>query len=568
MARPRDTRRGIEGHAGGGGVARRLLVAALLACAAFLVLAPGAFAASSISGKVSEKLSNPLSGIQVQVLTASREPVAFAETHAGGEYTVPGLAPGTYKVEFRPPFESIFAAQYYEGATSFSAAKPVEVKEGENKPNINAVLREGGKISGTVKGPHGEPVQGVDVAALGEEFFGFATTDAAGKYTVKGLAKDSYKVEFATFELETNLVPQFYNGARSFGTATPVEVKEEETKLNVNAVLEEGGEISGTVTDAATNLPLSEVCVTANNSLGFEFFGGEAETTANGKYTIHGLEKGSYNLEFEYCPFRPGVQYIKQLVNGVSVSPGLTSGINVALVRRAPFNTVRPELSGTPAVGQTLSCSTGSWTGVQPLTFTYSWLRDGAIFAGASGSTYVVQPADQGHDLACRVTAKNSVASVFSNSRSLKVQLQPPPPPPPPPLTLESLSQSNSRWREGGKLASYSRRRPPVGTTFRFVLNQQAVASFAFTQQVGGRKVGGKCVAQTRANRRRPGCRRTVTQGTLTFLGHSGLNRVAFQGRISRSKRLPLGAYTLKTTAVNSAGQRSSTRSLNFTIVR
>jgi hypothetical protein len=107
-----------------------------------------------------------------------------------------------------------------------------------------------------------------------------------------------------------------------------------------------------------------------------------------------------------------------------------------------------------------------------------------------------------------------------------------------------------------------------VGTTFRFALNQQAVVSFAFSQQVGGRRVNGKCVAQTRANRRRRGCKRTVTQGTLTFAGHSGLNRVVFQGRVSRSKRLPLGAYTLRITAVNSAGQRSSPRSLNFSIVR
>jgi hypothetical protein len=107
-----------------------------------------------------------------------------------------------------------------------------------------------------------------------------------------------------------------------------------------------------------------------------------------------------------------------------------------------------------------------------------------------------------------------------------------------------------------------------VGTTFRFVLNQQATVSFAFTQQVGGRRVGGSCVPQTRRNRHRRSCKRTVTQGTLSFVGHSGLNRVSFQGRISRSKRLPLGAYTLRITASNAAGQRSSPRTLNFTIVR
>jgi hypothetical protein len=131
------------------------------------------------------------------------------------------------------------------------------------------------------------------------------------------------------------------------------------------------------------------------------------------------------------------------------------------------------------------------------------------------------------------------------------------------------VSQSNSRWREGNRLATYSRtKRPPVGTTFRFVLNQRSTVSFVFTQQVGGRKVGGKCVAQTNGNRRRPACKRTVTQGTLTFVGRSGLNKVAFQGRISRSRKLPLGAYTLQITAVNSAGKRSSPRTLNFTIVK
>jgi hypothetical protein len=107
-----------------------------------------------------------------------------------------------------------------------------------------------------------------------------------------------------------------------------------------------------------------------------------------------------------------------------------------------------------------------------------------------------------------------------------------------------------------------------VGTTFSFVLNQPSTVSFVFTQQVGGRRVGGKCVAQTNGNRRRPACKRTVTQGTLTFAGRSGLNKIVFQGRISRAKKLPLGGYTLQVTAVNSVGKPSSPRSLSFSIVR
>jgi len=139
-----------------------------------------------------------------------------------------------------------------------------------------------------------------------------------------------------------------------------------------------------------------------------------------------------------------------------------------------------------------------------------------------------------------------------------------------PPPSITAARQSNSRWRDGGKLAQVSKRkrRPPVGTTFSFSLNEPARVSFAFTQQVGGRKVKGNCVAQTRKNRRNRFCKRTVTRGTLSFTGHTGSNKVSFQGRISHSKKLGLGSYTLVITATNAARQHSSPKQLSFTIVK
>ncbi|HEX5853144.1 MAG TPA: choice-of-anchor Q domain-containing protein, partial [Solirubrobacteraceae bacterium] len=150
----------------------------------------------------------------------------------------------------------------------------------------------------------------------------------------------------------------------------------------------------------------------------------------------------------------------------------------------------------------------------------------------------------------------------------------PPGPPPSPPSkapTIASATQSHSAWREGRKLASLSRaskKKPPLGTTFSFTLDQQASVSFAFTQQVGGRSVNGKCIAQTRRNRHRHACKRVLTRGVLTVASHAGANKLAFQGLISQSKKLPLGRYTLLITATNAAGQRSPARSLRFTIVK
>jgi hypothetical protein len=57
-----------------------------------------------------------------------------------------------------------------------------------------------------------------------------------------------------------------------------------------------------------------------------------------------------------------------------------------------------------------------------------------------------------------------------------------------------------------------------------------------------------------------------VTAGSLIFPGHSGTNMVVFQGRLSRSKKLKPGHYTLIVVAANSA-RASTAQSLSFTIV-
>lgn len=132
--------------------------------------------------------------------------------------------------------------------------------------------------------------------------------------------------------------------------------------------------------------------------------------------------------------------------------------------------------------------------------------------------------------------------------------------------TLTSVSQSHARWREGSKLAKLSRR-APVGTTFTFSLDQAASVTLTFSQPAIGRRVKGKCVARTHGNRRKPKCRRAVTKGTLTFSAHAGVNHVSFAGRISASRRLRPGSYTVAIGATNAAKQRSTAKLLSFKIV-
>ena len=72
----------------------------------------------------------------------------------------------------------------------------------------------------------------------------------------------------------------------------------------------------------------------------------------------------------------------------------------------APVSTAAPTLTGSPVVGQTLTCAPGTWAN-NPTNFSYVWLRSGVPIAGQAAGTYVVQAADEGHTVACRVTAAN-----------------------------------------------------------------------------------------------------------------------------------------------------------------
>jgi hypothetical protein len=135
---------------------------------------------------------------------------------------------------------------------------------------------------------------------------------------------------------------------------------------------------------------------------------------------------------------------------------------------------------------------------------------------------------------------------------------------------LQNARESARRWREGGRLARLSksgRKGPQVGTTFSFSLNEPASVGFSFTELIRGRRVGRKCLAKNRLNAGRKQCERAVPAGTLNFAGHSGTDKVLFQGVLSRRRKLGSGTYTLSIRATNAAGT-SAPVSLGFTILK
>lgn len=82
-----------------------------------------------------------------------------------------------------------------------------------------------------------------------------------------------------------------------------------------------------------------------------------------------------------------------------------------------PVNSVAPALSGTAQEGQTLTCSTGTWSGTP--TYTYQWKRNGSNIGSATNSTYTLVTADVGQSILCTVTATNGAGSVNADSNTV-----------------------------------------------------------------------------------------------------------------------------------------------------
>jgi hypothetical protein len=264
-------------------------------------------------------------------------------------------------------------------------------------------------------------------------------------------------------------------------------------------------------------------------------------------------------------------------LNGSGTPSTLFAGETAAqfpALLHSPASAGAPQLSGGSTVGSVLSCSQGAWASDllgaflyrAPRSFAYQWTFNGADITGATSSTYTAPAAGS---YACRVTASNQAGSTSQTSASFAVTVAGTPPTTAPPSTtppkLAHVSQSHRRWRRGTRLSRIASVLPPVGTTFRFTLNEPARVRFAFTQKLPGRRVGGRCVAPTSNNLGKPGCTRTVS-AAFSFKVGAGAHTVRFQGRISKHKRLAPGRYTLVITATNSVGQRATAK-LTFTIV-
>jgi hypothetical protein len=105
----------------------------------------------------------------------------------------------------------------------------------------------------------------------------------------------------------------------------------------------------------------------------------------------------------------------------------LVGGAAQGARKTAPSNTSAPTISGTAREGETLTASSGSWSGTTPITFAYRWQRCNSSgggcsnIGGASNQTYKLAHGDVGHAIRVSVTATNGDGSANAVSSATGV---------------------------------------------------------------------------------------------------------------------------------------------------
>ncbi len=304
---------------------------------------------ASISGTVTDSATGAtVSGVCVTATdTTNFGLFAAASTTSSGTYSILGLDPGSYIVGFQVCNNSSvdLQSQWYNGAPSPSTATPLTLVSGTTDTAIDAALLPGGAISGKITSAStGKSLSGICVyaSAMGGSAptYAFGSSTSTGAYTLEGLAAGSYAVEFYTdCGNKGNYVPQYYNDAPDYQSATAVPVTVGQTTGSINAAMAPGGAITGTVKSAATGKVISHICVdvtSTSNSL----IGSSTITSTKGSYKIIGLAAGSYDVMFQGGCGNSG-SYQSQYYNNsptlsgataVTVTVGLTtSSINAAM---------------------------------------------------------------------------------------------------------------------------------------------------------------------------------------------------------------------------------------------
>jgi protocatechuate 3,4-dioxygenase beta subunit len=365
---------------------------------------------ATLSGYVKDTFGVGVPNLNVGMVRASGSG-KVVKTDANGRYDFGYTQAKTYTL-------TVHASAEY-GGTSGTAIVPASTNY--QAPDMTVQLASA--IHGQVTGAGGQPLPliYVEVYTAGtHNYQGSDYTDQLGQYRIPGLGNQNlvarYTDEYGGHER------RLYEGGdpNNFAGEVPFVLTSGEDRLVNMALVPKTPDVpltynlSGTVRDTDGN-PLPGIAVTSADGAGLWDV-----TDRLGNWYVE-APAGSYRLKFEddagkwaNYVFSAGHDWAAEYYSGVyqeaEATPVVVAGtqqigLDAHLSMDAFGGLAPPVVSGSRAVGQVLTVSSGTWT-TMPLTqFATTWWRGGTQVG--SGPSYLVQAADAGGDLRVRVVATN-----------------------------------------------------------------------------------------------------------------------------------------------------------------
>ncbi len=278
----------------------------------------------SLSGRVTDLDGKPIEYAQIQLFSDGSDARGnsvwmTASTGANGDYSLYFVPEGRYYVNCwaQAGWSSVF--RYWPDSEDFAGAQAISVDGVTAVRNVDFILPlapGSASVEGTVTDAAGHPLTGAyieigpfesgspDSGRSGKEFCAWAYSDSAGEYRVKGLPAGPVRVHCSYWENESR-GEEWYSGASAPEDADPVTLSDGQTVTGIDfslTVRRFYGSIVGTVSDAATGIPVPDAVVEIQplRTDWVGFWRGTMKTTlvtdAEGKYSADWLLPGIYLL--------------------------------------------------------------------------------------------------------------------------------------------------------------------------------------------------------------------------------------------------------------------------------
>ena len=234
----------------------------------------------------------------------------------------------------------------------------------------SALAGEVGGISGVVKGPKAEPLNNLAVCAtpVGGGSTACLYTNSEGEYAIGGLAPGLYTVYFGNEGcgegpcITQNYLQQYWNDKPTQAEAEDVVVSANTTHENIDATLEAGGEIRGTVTGAPSKTDLAvQVCASPTSEESY-YYEKCADANSNGEYAIVGLATGEYRVYFSNreCSEGGGCTILNYAPQYWDDEPGYFNATPVPVTAGSARSGVNAELAVGGSIEGTVTAAAGN----------------------------------------------------------------------------------------------------------------------------------------------------------------------------------------------------------------